>query len=70
MRAGWYEGCVRFWNSLIWAAEGMGKEQSSIRDVRHTLVAGDMKVSRKSTDQTVNQGGTADRELYSSLTEV
>ena len=31
--------------------------------MRHTLVAGDMKVSRKSTDQTVNQGGTADIEL-------
>ena len=41
----------------------MGKEQSSIRDVRHTLVVGDMKVSRKGTDQTVNQGGTADIEL-------
>ena len=29
-------------------------------DVRHTSVAGDMKVSRKCTGQTVNQGGTAD----------
>ena len=35
---------------LIWAAEGMRKEHClSIRDVRHTLIVGDMKVSRKCT---------------------
>ena len=62
MEAGWYEGCVE--RLLIWAAEGMGKGMSlSIRDVRHTLVVGDMQVSRKCTGHSVNQGGTADRKI-------
>ena len=51
--------------TVKWTAEGAGKcgLRRVSRDVRHTLVAGDMKVSRKGTDHTVNQGGTADREL-------
>ncbi len=64
VRAGWYEECVER-TLLIWAAEGMGKRFiPSIRDVRHTLVAGDMMVSFKSTVHTVNQGGTADNSLF------
>ena len=72
MEAGWYEGYVRMSydtpviyigadSSLIWAAEGMGKGLSRVSvTYGHTLVAGDMQVSRKCTGQTVNQGGTAD----------
>ena len=38
--------------------------------MRHTLVVGDMQVSRKCTGHSVNQGGTADSVYdYSSLTE-
>ena len=57
---------------LIWAVEGMVKRNYfflSIHDVRHTLVAGDMKVSCKCTGHSVNQGGTAD-DVYSPLTEL
>ncbi len=36
---------------------------------RHTLVVGDMSVSCKAYTFCVNQGGTADKKVYSSLAE-
>ena len=60
---------MREGNLLYGPLRAWGKREiSSIRDVRHTSVAGDMKVSCKSTSHIVNQGGTADI-VYSSLTD-
>ncbi len=38
---------------------GLRRAWRKYHDVRHTLVAGDMKVSRESMGQTMKQGGTA-----------
>lgn len=47
---------------IKWTAEGAGKslyECLVFCDVGHTSVAGNLQEFRKSTDQTVKQGGTA-----------